>query len=75
MHVIFQSTSTSRQFQRHEILNLVLVITHYHIISFRCPFNSSQAGSRFLLQSVKPEMIPCFTALVRGAFDAELTLT
>ena len=30
---------------------------------------------QFLLQSVKPELLPCFTALVRGKADAELTLT
>ena len=28
-----------------------------------------------LLQSVKPEIFSCFTALVRGRIDAELTLT
>ena len=40
-------TSKFRQVLRHDNLNLVLVINHDHIISFRRPFASSQAGSRY----------------------------
>ena len=43
----FWSSSAIRQFLRHGKSNLVLVINHDHIISFRRPFVSSQAGSRY----------------------------
>ena len=39
--------STFRQISRHGKSNLALVINHDHIISFRRPFVSSQAGSRY----------------------------
>ena len=67
--------STFRQILRHGNSNLALVINHHHIISVLRPFASSQAGSRYYFSLSKPEIFPCFTALVRRKIDAEMTLT
>ena len=46
------------------VVVVTAVIAHYHIIT---------NNLCIVLQSVKPEVFPCFTALVRWKFDAELT--
>ena len=64
------SSSAFRQFLRHGNSNLVLDISHDHIISFRRPFVSSQAGSRyyFSLSNRKyfPVFLLCFVRNRRG---------
>ena len=60
---------------RHGNSNLVLVIDHDHMFSLRRPFYFLPSRTYILLQSVKPEMFPCFGALVRRKIDAEMTMT
>ena len=54
------SSSAFRQFLRHGNSNLVLVINHDHIISFRRPFVSSQAGSRYYFSLSNWKYFPVF---------------
>ena len=54
------SSSAFRQFLRHGNSNLVLDINHDHIISFRRPFVSSQAGSRYYFSLSNRKYFPVF---------------
>ena len=56
----FWSSSAIRQFLRHGNSNLLLVINHDHIISFRRPFVSSQAGSRYYFSLSNRKYFPVF---------------
>ena len=73
-HLDPKFASTFRQIVRHDNFNLVLIINHDHIISFRRPFVSSQAGRRYYFSLSKRKFFR-FTALVRRKNWPKLTLT
>ena len=50
--------SAFRQILKHGTFNLVLVINHDHIISFRRPFASSQAGGSYYFTLANRKCVP-----------------